>query len=167
MPLGKTLHISCNSLSDTKTLAGCFASYLSAGLVVGLHGPLGVGKSAFARFVIQASCGDDIEVPSPTFTLVQSYQTVKGLPLMHMDLYRLEKPEDALALGVEDSFFEAANLVEWPDKMGGYWPDTAIEIAFAFTQDEGRDIKITGHKVFCDALYQEANARQLAVTILP
>ena len=133
------LSIICNSLSETQTLAGCFASLLCPGLVVGLSGPLGVGKSAFARFVIHAAMGQKCEVPSPTFTLVQTYETANGLPLYHMDLYRLEAPEEVFELGVEDSFMEAANLVEWPSKMGSYWPADALAISIAFSDDNSAD----------------------------
>ena len=142
--MGDRLLINCNSLSDTKTLAGCFALLLRAGLVVGLTGPLGVGKSAFARFVIQSAAGTQIDVPSPTFTLVQDYETAAGLPLVHMDLYRLEVPEEAFELGIEDYFYQAANLVEWPSKMGRYWPQDALDIAISFAADEARLFTISG-----------------------
>lgn len=154
--------IYCNSLSETNALAGCFASYLAAGFVVGLTGPLGAGKSAFARCVIQAACGQDTEVPSPTFTLLQSYETDAGLGVMHMDLYRLEAPEDVFALGIEDSFYEAANLVEWPSKMAGYWPDHAVMIAIDFgagDNDHGaqyRQFTITAEQDMAEQLCQEA-----------
>lgn len=152
MPLRTTLSISCNSLSETKTLAGCFASCLNEGLVVGLNGPLGVGKSEFVRFVICAACGDDTEVPSPTFTLVQHYETASGLPIIHMDLYRLEQPEDVLALGIEDSFYEAVNFIEWPDKMGAFWPVNAINISWSFVQNNARTATITADERFCEIL---------------
>lgn len=63
---------------------------------------------------------------------------------MHMDLYRLEAPEDAFALGIEDFFYEAANLVEWPSKMAGYWPSDAlmVDIAFAAESDEAGEARI-------------------------
>ena len=152
MPLRSTLSILCNSLSETQTLAGCFASCLEEGLVIGLNGPLGVGKSEFVRFIIFAACGDDSEVPSPTFTLVQHYETDFALPIIHMDLYRLDKPEDVLALGIEDSFYEAVNFIEWPEKMGAYWPDNAINIHWSFAQDNARDVTITADKEFCETL---------------
>jgi len=150
--LRTTLSISCNSLSETKTLAGWFASCLKEGLVIGLNGPLGVGKSEFVRFVICAACCDDTEVPSPTFTLVQHYETVSGLPIIHMDLYRLEQPEDVLALGIEDSFYEAVNFIEWPDKMGAFWPVNAINIFWSFAQNNARTATITADERFCEIL---------------
>lgn len=154
------LTIYCNSLSETQTLAGCFAKHLKAGLVVGLNGPLGAGKSAFARFVIKAVCGQDQDVPSPTFTLAQSYETHDGLPLMHMDLYRLEAAEDVFELGVEDSFFTHANLVEWPSKMGRYWPETAVSIMIEFmpqpSDDDERKLTFTGPRDFLASLAAKA-----------
>ena len=161
----QNLIIICNSLSETNSLAGCFASSLARGLVVGLTGPLGVGKSAFARFVIQAVCGADIDVPSPTFTLVQSYETADGLPVMHMDLYRLETAEDVFALGVEDSFYEAANLVEWPSKMGGYWPDQAVMIAIDFDQEDRRRFCISAPMPLLESLYQKARGAGLSAAL--
>ena len=145
-------------------MAGCFASRLAAGLVVGLHGPLGAGKSEFARAVIHHSCGNDLDVPSPTFTLVQSYETLTGLALYHMDLYRLETPEEVFALGVEDSFYEAVNLVEWPVKMGGYWPRDAVEITIKALPTGARDFTIKAPTAFCDAIAQMAQAQGLSVS---
>ena len=142
----------CNSLSETKTLAGCFASLLQAGVVIGLDGPLGVGKSAFSRFVIQSAVGTDIDVPSPTFTLVQTYERADGLPIMHMDLYRLEAPEQVFELGVEESFYEAANLIEWPSKMGAYWPSDAVTITMAFSEGDSRLFTLSAPETFITAL---------------
>ena len=161
----QNLIINCRSLSETHSLAGCFASYLTPALVVGLTGPLGAGKSAFARFVIQGACGADTDVPSPTFTLVQSYETAEGLPIMHMDLYRLEAPEDVFALGVEDSFYEAANLVEWPSKMGDYWPSHAVMIAIDFAENEGRRFCVSASSELLESLCQKAIMAGLSVTL--
>lgn len=158
-----SLTIKCHSLSETKSLAGCFALLLRAGLVVGLQGPLGVGKSAFARYVIQGSCGEAQEVPSPTFTLVQSYETQAGLPVMHMDLYRLEAPEEAFELGVEDSFYEAANLVEWPSKMGGFWPADAASIEISFADEDARLFEIAGDESLIGPLRELAKKAGLAL----
>ena len=157
------ISISLNSLSETKTLAGCFALHLTPGLVVGLNGPLGVGKSAFARFIIQAACGEMQDVPSPTFTLVQSYETEGGLPIMHMDLYRLTDPEEVFALGIEDSFIEAANLIEWPIKMQGYWPQTAVNIELEYGAEETRLLTLSGPLSFCDSLRKDSAQQGLNV----
>lgn len=157
------ISISLNSLSESKTLAGCFALHLTAGLVIGLNGPLGVGKSALARFIIQAACGESQDIPSPTFTLVQSYETDDGLPIMHMDLYRLTEPEEVFELGIEDSFVEAANFVEWPIKMGPYWPQTAVNIELEYGAGERRLLTLDAPQSFCDALHKDIVKQGLKV----
>ena len=141
-----------NSLSDTENLAGCFASCLVRGDVVGLVGDLGVGKSAFARAAILSQCDDVEDVPSPTFTLVQQYETRAGLLLWHMDLYRLQDPEEVFALGVEDAFFEAACLIEWPEKMGGFWPKDAMMIRLERGEGGARKLTITARDAFVKSL---------------
>ena len=141
-----------NSLSETETLAGCFASCLHQGDVVGLTGSLGVGKSAFARAAILSQCDNVDDVPSPTFTLVQQYDARSGLALWHMDLYRLQDPEEVFALGVEDAFIDAACLVEWPERMGGFWPNDAIMITLDRGEDDSRHITITAGDDFINRL---------------
>lgn len=159
-----SIYLTSHSLSETKTLAGCFASCLRIGLVVGLEGTLGAGKSQFARDVIQALCGEAQDVPSPTFTLVQTYESHQGLPIAHMDLYRLELPEEGLALGIEDYFYEAANLVEWPSKLGGYWPSEAVMVHFELCPDETRNITFQGPDALIEALSSSLTEAGLIVT---
>lgn len=144
-----------NSLSDTNALAGCFASCLRQGDIVGLTGGLGVGKSAFARAAILSQCDDIEDVPSPTFTLVQQYQTRTGLDVWHMDLYRLQDPEEVFALGVEEAFIEAACLVEWPEMMGHFWPKSAIMIAIERAEDESRSLHIDAPDAFIEKLEKQ------------
>lgn len=149
--------IALSSLSDTKILAGCFASCAKAGLVIGLQGPLGAGKSECARAIITTLCDNIDDVPSPTFTLVQTYECASGLPIWHMDLYRLESAEGIFPLGVEEAFYEAFCLVEWPMRSGDYWPDNAVMVDIAIGEGEARTITITAPshqlaelKSFCD-----------------
>ena len=141
-----------NSLSDTEALAGCFASCLRRGHVVGLVGGLGVGKSAFARAAILSQCDDVEDVPSPTFTLVQHYETRTDLIIWHMDLYRLQDPEEVFALGIEDAFIEAACFIEWPLKMGGFWPKDALMITLEITEGDGRKMTISAPDAFLKTL---------------
>ena len=106
---------------------------LGAGDVLLLSGPIGAGKSHFARSLIRMFLAehDAIEdVPSPTFTLVQTYQA-GDLEIWHSDLYRLTHPDEVLELGLEDAFATALCLVEWPDRMGDALPDTALHLDFA------------------------------------
>jgi tRNA threonylcarbamoyladenosine biosynthesis protein TsaE len=105
------------------------------GDVFALEGPLGAGKSALARAFIRALTSDDEEVPSPTFTLAQSYDTAKG-PVWHFDLFRLERPEDALELGIEDILPDAISLIEWPDRIGGALPRDRLTIRLSAGANE-------------------------------
>jgi len=109
-----------HSLNDTKKIAEALSGLLKQGDIVAFDGNLGVGKTAFIRFLVQRFLPTE-EVPSPTFTLLQTYET-PHFPIYHFDLYRLDKPEDAFELGIEDAFFEGISLVEWPEKMQKFFP---------------------------------------------
>jgi tRNA threonylcarbamoyladenosine biosynthesis protein TsaE len=95
--------------------------------VITLSGTLGAGKTSFARGFIMGAGGSH-EVPSPTFTLVQVYDTPCGT-IYHFDLYRLEHPEDAFEIGIEDAFADGISLIEWPDRLGRYVPRERLDIA--------------------------------------
>ena len=101
--------------------ANKLASLCKAGDVIALNGDLGVGKSFFSRAFIRYLCGEDEEVPSPTFTLLQTYEG-GGAEIYHFDMYRLESPDECLELGVEEAFQEGICLVEWADKIKPYLP---------------------------------------------
>lgn len=118
-------------------------SQLSAGQVICLTGDLGAGKTTLARGMIQSVLGA-IDVPSPTYTLVQTYEC-PDFELWHCDMYRLEKPEDGYELGLIDAFDEAVCLVEWPDKLGSLIPEDALHIDIAF-EGEGRKLTLRGFK---------------------
>mgnify|MGYP002869740291 CR=1 FL=1 len=90
-------------------------------------GAVGAGKTTFVRGVIQALI--DEEVPSPTFTLLQTYPTPKG-DIYHYDFYRLKSPEEALELNIEEAFSSGISFLEWPDKIGRYLPKKHIRITF-------------------------------------
>ena len=124
-------------LSQTKKLAESLAKLLKTGDVIALYGTLGVGKTAFTRFLVQSFCGKKEEVPSPTFTLLQTYET-DDFPIYHFDLYRLKKQDEVLELGIEDAFYDGVSLIEWPEKMGGYLPKKKILKIEIECQDEVR-----------------------------
>lgn len=110
-----TRNFTCVSEADTKLLAEAFASIAQKGDVFALYGTLGAGKSTFSRYFIQfLSAAED--VPSPTFTLVQMYDT-KNFDIFHYDMYRLKHAEEAYELGIEEAFFQGVSLVEWPEKV--------------------------------------------------
>ncbi|MEZ5839801.1 MAG: tRNA (adenosine(37)-N6)-threonylcarbamoyltransferase complex ATPase subunit type 1 TsaE [Hyphomicrobiales bacterium] len=115
----------------TVRLGEDIAAALGRGDAVLLEGDLGAGKSTLARAIVRAIGDDDsLEVPSPTFTLVQTYETER-LTIGHFDLYRLEAPEELDELGFDDALDLGAVLVEWPDRGGNRLPDEAIRITLA------------------------------------
>ena len=112
---------------DTKKLAEALAKTTRQGTVYFLKGDLGSGKTTFARYFIRALMGPDVAVPSPTFTLVQTYETPE-FPLWHVDLYRVESPEEVLELGLDEAYQYGVSLIEWPDRLGRYAPQNWITI---------------------------------------
>lgn len=133
-----------DSLADTDQLGAGLASLLQAGLVLALSGPMGAGKSELARAVIRHGCGETGDIPSPSFTLVQHYATAAGLEVWHMDAWRLKQPAEALSLGIEDAFFEAACLIEWPEKLGHLLPADHLHILLHLPAEGPRRAVITG-----------------------
>jgi tRNA threonylcarbamoyladenosine biosynthesis protein TsaE len=113
--------------ADTRRLGAAIAAELKRREAVCLSGPLGAGKSTLARGLIQALTGEPTEVPSPTFTLVQTYQTPR-LALAHFDLYRLEKAEEVAELGLDEALDEGAAVIEWPEKLGHHLPPNRLDV---------------------------------------
>lgn len=119
------------SEADTIRLAELCAQDMGSHDILLLAGDLGSGKSFFARALIRALLEDPfLTVPSPTFTLVQTYEGPKG-PLFHYDLYRLKDPEEIFDLGWEDSVAQGMVIVEWPDRLGPYTPEHVLALTFA------------------------------------
>ncbi len=114
------------------------ASRLRSGDVVALHGGLGAGKTTLARAII-AALGHEGEVPSPTFTIVETYDPpATRLPLVHADFYRLEDPSEAEEIGLDDYRYGAALIAEWPEKAGGFAHEAACLSIMLENADEGR-----------------------------
>ncbi len=134
------IHVT-HSEAETAALAATLAARSRAGDLFLLSGPLGAGKSVFSRAFIKALCGEDTEVPSPTFTLVQNYDCAKGT-IWHFDLYRLEVAEDVFELGWEEAMVDGITLVEWPQKLGPYSPMSATRISIEPDGETGRKITI-------------------------
>ncbi len=131
--------IFAKSEKDTIRVGRCLAEIAKRGDFFALYGTLGVGKSVLARAFIQKFCGN-IEVPSPTFTLLQSYET-DGFDLYHFDLYRIKSPEEIFEIGMEEAIYNGVLLVEWPEKMGNYIPKDVFKIEIS-TENDGRKITI-------------------------
>ena len=106
----------------TEQLGASLAARLKPGDIVGLKGELGSGKTTLARAILRAASGDPrLVVPSPTFTLVEVYETARGT-FWHFDLYRLETPEQVFELGWEEAQAGGIVLLEWPDRLGALLP---------------------------------------------
>lgn len=139
------------SENETAELAQKIADHLrpelsSRPMTIFLTGTLGAGKSVFARHMIRALLDDkSLNVPSPTFTLVQSYDSADGFPVHHMDLYRLKDPDEIIELGWDDMQAEGLCLIEWPERLGSFKPRKYTDIAIETDGGDGpRHISITG-----------------------
>lgn len=130
-------------LDTTEALARRIARLIRPGDCLLLSGPLGAGKSALARALIRTLAGDPaLDVPSPSFTLVQSYETPRGL-VHHYDLWRVEPGPDLRELGLEDALRDIT-LIEWPDRLVPLTPADALSITLTPLADDARMAEITG-----------------------
>ncbi len=116
----------------TAALGALIAGQLKTSDVVYLHGELGMGKSSLARGLIRALTNPTQDVPSPTFTLMQTYETA-DFEIAHLDLYRLKDPSEAYELGLDDIQPYSVLVIEWPDRLGHLGFDDHLDIVL----DEG------------------------------
>lgn len=126
----------------TGALGARLALVLRPGDTLLLFGELGAGKTTLARGFVQAWTGDGGETPSPTYTLVQTYDGPQG-ELWHFDLYRLESPDDVGELGLDEALESGVAVIEWPERLGGRMPSDRLELRLAM-DGEGRRVEITG-----------------------
>jgi tRNA threonylcarbamoyladenosine biosynthesis protein TsaE len=132
-----------SDLAATEALATRMAGLVRRGDAILLDGPLGAGKSAFARAFLRAASGDaGLEVPSPSYTLVQSYETPLG-PVHHFDLWRLDGPGAVVELGWDELAADIV-LVEWPDRLGTLKPEGALEISLVPGEADARRATVLG-----------------------
>ena len=130
-------------LAATEALAARLAAIVRPGDCILLEGPLGAGKTAFARAFLRAAAGGPaMEVPSPSFTLVQIYDTKIG-QVFHYDLWRLDGAASLTELDWDDAL-DSIVLVEWPDRLGALRPDGALTIALRLAEGDVREATLTG-----------------------
>lgn len=124
-------HFDLPDLAATRALAEKLAPLLKAGDVIALHGGLGAGKTTFSRALISALLGQETEVPSPTYTLVQTYDG-PDFPIFHFDLYRLNSPDEVDELGWDETQ-DGLALIEWPDQAGSRLPAWRLDLSLELT----------------------------------
>jgi tRNA threonylcarbamoyladenosine biosynthesis protein TsaE len=131
------------NLPATEALAAAVATLARPGDAILLEGELGAGKTAFARGFLRAACNEPtLDVPSPTFTLVQTYDSKRG-PVHHFDLWRLDGPGALAELGWDDAQDDIV-LVEWPDRLGPLRPVGALTVALRPLAGDARQAELTG-----------------------
>ena len=132
----------------TAALARALAACCRLGDVIALKGELGAGKTSFARAFINAlprpeGAEGEGEVPSPTFTLVQTYDR-RPAPVWHFDLYRIEHRDEVMELGLEEALAGAISLIEWPERLGPALPEPHLEVALSYAPAGGRHASLCG-----------------------
>ena len=129
--------------AETEAVGARIAGVLRAGDIVTLQGPLGAGKTSIARGLL-AALGLQGEAPPPSFAIVQPYDVPEvRLPVLHVDLYRLNDASELDELGLDEALYDSALVVEWPDRAGpSAWPD-ALRLTLAIEPDGAR--RLTWH----------------------
>jgi tRNA threonylcarbamoyl adenosine modification protein YjeE len=144
------------SMADTNQLGARIASGLRPGRTVALEGDLGAGKTTLARAVLRALGVTEV-VPSPTFTLVQSYET-RDFPVRHFDLYRVEVEEELDELGLDEAMDEGAVMIEWPERAEKRIPPDALHVALSVSPDGSRVAQLRGPRHW-NAIFGNAHER--------
>ncbi len=130
------------SLEELRLFAERFANELAAPITIALQGDLGMGKTELSRRIIQALSGGDVVVPSPTFTIVQTYDSKKG-PIYHFDLYRVEDKSELVEIGLEDAVQNGITLIEWPEIAREFLnPTRTIWVKITAPSEDSREIEI-------------------------
>ena len=142
--------ITLGSEAETVALAQAMAARARAGDALLLSGPLGAGKSTFARAFIRARAGDaSLDVPSPSFTLAQTYEL--DPPVTHFDLWRLAGPDDVAELGL-DTALAGIVIIEWPDRLGPLAPGEAVTLALGWGDGNTRTATASGPDALIERL---------------
>ncbi len=129
-----------HSEEETGAVAKEVIETLSTPYILCLYGDLGAGKTAFSRALIRHLVNDEYEnVPSPTYTLVQTYDDDR---IWHFDLYRMEHPDQLYDIGWEDALTADYCLIEWPERLGTLKPQNSVDISIETLPDETRQITL-------------------------
>jgi tRNA threonylcarbamoyladenosine biosynthesis protein TsaE len=131
-----------SSSQASEALGAAVGRALRAGEAVCLWGPLGAGKTTLARGLVRELAGEQ-EVPSPTFTLVQTYQGA-AFPIAHFDLYRVERPQELDELGLDEALDDGAAVIEWPERLGARLPPDRLDIRLQ-VEGAGRVARLERH----------------------
>ena len=145
--MAEPLTLSLATPDASEALGRVIARETRRGDVILLAGDLGAGKTTIARGFLAEAAGV-FDAPSPTYTLVQSYDGTgeqAGLPLLHADLYRVEQTDELEELGLDEAFETGAALVEWPDRLAGDPPPDRLEIALSAATDGGREARLSAY----------------------
>lgn len=155
-PAAILLEIDLAGPDQTGRAAGLLAGIARPGDVLALWGDLGAGKTTFARGFIAALVPGAETVPSPTFTLVQTYPAmIAGGPvdIWHFDLYRLKHAEEAYEVGIEEAFASGISLIEWPDRLGSLLPRRRLDVTLApGVHADSRRLTLTGEPDWAERL---------------
>ncbi|WP_293575024.1 tRNA (adenosine(37)-N6)-threonylcarbamoyltransferase complex ATPase subunit type 1 TsaE [Phaeobacter sp.] len=152
----RTLQIALPTPDVTTDFATTIGAVLKPGDCILLEGEIGAGKTHFARSLIQSQMAVPEDVPSPTFTLVQTYELPRG-EYWHADLYRLSDLNEIEELGLTAAFDTAICLIEWPDRLDELMPKSALRITLALDPEaqDGRIATLAGEAYRWDALIQQ------------
>ncbi|MDQ6660706.1 MAG: tRNA (adenosine(37)-N6)-threonylcarbamoyltransferase complex ATPase subunit type 1 TsaE [Chloroflexota bacterium] len=170
--VSSTLDIISHSTTQTQRLGMRLGDLVRAGDLILLDGQLGTGKTTFTQGIAQGM-GIPENISSPTFTLLKEYsatsvssgQQIRSLPLYHFDLYRLDDPEEILALGFEDYFYgSGVCVVEWADKAGQLWPLEHVRVALKVVNETKRGLLFTATGARYCALLRQFQKNTYATT---
>lgn len=137
------MQIVLRSLEDTRRFASLLAQNVKVGDVIELRGDLGAGKTTLAKYIINNLAGVDVEVTSPTFNIVQLYDT-PSFTVWHFDLYRLKSPHELVEIGLDEALDCGVSLIEWPEIASHLLPKDRVVINLSCGKNDERVVRLDG-----------------------
>ncbi len=125
----------CNSLEQTKLAAEYFSQFARPGKCFALYGNLGFGKTTFAKYFIRSLNNNIIDISSPTFNIIQTYQS-NIAEIWHVDCYRIKSKEEFYELGIDEAFPLYITIIEWPEIIENFLPEDTVKILFSKNKDK-------------------------------